>query len=148
MKKLKLTQGFTIIELISVMVIIMIIAGLVVGTGRKVRENAMITEAETMIAALEIAIGMYHADTGVWPSDDFMWQDLYEDASGIGSSWRGPYMEFDSSDFSNGDLVDPWGTPYMYTADAPNNNLSSFDLWSYGPDREDDSGFPDDVTNW
>lgn len=44
---------------------------------------------------------------------------------------------------------DPFGKSYSYDS-SPSNNIASFDIWSWGPDKQNDSGVPtsDDITNW
>jgi hypothetical protein len=47
--------------------------------------------------------------------------------------------------------MDPWGQPYLYVSingGAPEHRPRSFDLWSYGPNGEDDDGTGDDLGNW
>ena len=151
MRKSKLTQAFTLIELLTVMAIIMIIAGMVVGVSTTARESARKRKSEVMIAALEIGISMYHADTGNYPTGDdgtgcYFLYDLLTNAeygdglSGGGNpadiaGWRGPYMEFKTKDLNNvaDEIIDPWGNVYNYDATNPiTHNTNSFDLWSIG----------------
>lgn len=162
MKKPKFTQAFTLIELITVMVILMIIASLIVGVGSTARKRALETKAESMIAALEVAISMYHVDTGEYPAQNdqnaTLVSNLKTDPWGgaTGYGWRGPYMEFRDEDMVINEVVDPWGNAYNY--DVPPytddwGNLNSFNLWSNGPDTNDDSSdgdtdYGDDIYNW
>lgn len=149
MKKLKLTQGFTIIELITVMIVILILAGLVVGAGARARVKAMQSKTEAMIAAIETAIAMYHVDTGLYPGRDNQNSTLVSDlTAGTGSGdsgWQGPYMEFKERDLSEAEVIDPWGEAYYYLTPGT-HNTASFDLWSIGPDGEDETD--DDIVNW
>ncbi|MBU4376862.1 MAG: type II secretion system protein GspG [Candidatus Omnitrophica bacterium] len=167
----KFTQAFSLIELLSVMVIILILAGLFVGVSGPASRSAKKRKAEVMVSALEVAIGMYKADTGSNPptgtgSPDPGSQTLYdhltnEDAYAQGgtspiSGWSGPYMKFRNEDISGGEILDPWGRPYNYSFGAWTNNPypSSFDLWSDGPDKINGWGNPadpngkDDIKNW
>jgi prepilin-type N-terminal cleavage/methylation domain-containing protein len=45
---------------------------------------------------------------------------------------------------------DPFGNLYSYISNSPSNNIASFDIYSFGPDKKDDSGVDasDDITNW
>ncbi len=47
-------------------------------------------------------------------------------------------------------LQDPFGSDYIYNSSSPSNNTASFDIYSFGPDKTDDSGAgtSDDITNW
>lgn len=165
MKKPKLTQAFTIVELITVMVILMIVASMIVGVGRKARIAAMETKATSMIAALEVAISMYNADVGSYPPDDdgssssaSLYDHLTDESEhGAGGTspiagWRGPYMDFKQEDINgSSEIIDPWNKPYNY--DEPGTiNINSFDLWSEGFNDTDERGDPpkygDDIYNW
>ncbi len=154
-KKLKLTQAFTLVELLAVMILIMILAGLIMSVGSAARRKAVETKAQVMIASLEVAISMYHTDTGEYPGDTTLYGDLTTDPGVAG--WRGSYMEFDRKDISGTQIVDPWGRAYFYNGlettapiTAPSNNSNSFDLWSIGADGESTTAAEkkDDITNW
>lgn len=158
-KKLKLPQAFTLIELLAVMVIITIIAGLLVGAGGTARRQARERKAESMIASLEIAIGMYHTNTGVYPDDTSlatMISALKQDPGVNG--WQGPYMDFKIEDYQNNNpatniIEDPWGNAYYYDEGPTWGNTNSYNLWSCGPDGVDDSSdgdtnYGDDIHNW
>lgn len=165
MGKLKSTQAFTVIELATVLVIILIISGLIVGASGKIRETALKTKTESMIAALEVAISMYHADTGEYPDDDgsdgsdnsALVAALKVDPGDV-TGWQGPYMEFKIEDLDDSggsdEVMDPWGEPYRYKLAPVWGNTNSYNLWSTGIDRTNDSGgagdtdFGDDVYNW
>jgi type II secretion system protein G len=166
MRKLKFTQGFTLIELITVMVIILIIAGLMIGVGGSAREAAKKRKAEVMIGSLEVAISMYDADTGQYPPDNEQTsscESLYDhlinenhrpDDDGTITppeiaGWRGPYMEFNDRDLNIGQtaIVDPWGNAYEYAVGPATGNTNSFNLWSYGPDGPTGTT-GDDIYNW
>ncbi len=163
----KYTQALTLIELLAVMVIILIIAGMFVGVSGPASKSAKKRKAEVMISALEVAIGMYKADTGLYPPSDT--------ADGIGTTaklndylstggtnsgvtpatgWSGPYMEFKQGDISqtNWTIIDPWGNSYLYdpktTTHTPTHNTASFDLWSTGPGGTDANGTIYKLNNW
>ena len=131
---------------IAVMFILIAVIGRV---GANARQQAMRKEAAAMIGALEIAIEMYEADNGSYPSGSgagcaTMYSALSTDTGA--STWYGPYMEFKDDDVSGGHVIDPWSEAYNYDSQSPTHNTSSFDLWSKGPDKA--SGTSDDVKNW
>jgi len=160
----KCTQAFTLIELLAVMTIILVLAGLFVGVSGPASQSAKKRKAEVMISALEVAISMYHADTGSYPINNGGWTSasLYEylvdpdnkycaGGSAPIPGWAGPYMEFKGGDVNaSREILDPWGTPYNYNANPAYNpnNKNSFDMWSYGPDKTNDFGWDDDIRNW
>jgi general secretion pathway protein G len=161
-------RGLTLIELLAVMVIILILAGLFVGVGGPARESARKRKAEVMISALEVAIAMYRADTGVYPVTDagIGCANLYDRLTNTAvygptgtapmPGWAGPYMAFKNEDRgtigADTHIKDPWATTpltiaHVYNYQTPGtNNTISFDLWSNGPDGV--SGNADDITNW
>lgn len=174
MKKAKFTQAFTIIELTAVMVIIMIIATMIMGVGRRARIMAMEAKAKTMIAALEVALSIYHVDTAAYPYDDgaapFGTLRLYDlltntehgDNDGVDDieGWRGPYMGFKSEDkmgtAPNIQIKDPWGNSYHYTyGSGTQHDALGYDfpdIWSNGvlenPAWWDVGGVRQDLKNW
>lgn len=154
----KNTQALTLMELLIVMTIIFVLAGLIVGTSGPASQSAKKRKAEVMISALETAITMYHADTGVYPDDATMISSLKQDPGGTVVGWDGPYMEFKKEDYQNNDpttnvILDPWGTAYSYDAAPAKGNTNSFNLWSWGPNKTNNSTDPDadavdDIRNW
>lgn len=171
MRKTRLPQSFTLIELMVVVAVIMILMGILVGSGRMARLEARKAKAKSMIASLEIAIGMYHSDTGVYPTDDAgsgctnLYTELVNGTAFAGANpWHGPYMEFKDSDLNNPVtptyVKDPYGYAYNYAimnkAPAPPviwGNINSYNLWSKGPDGLDnsidgDNNYGDDIYNW
>lgn len=142
-------QGFTLIEIVVVMAIIAILAGLVGGSAMLARKRGSIAKAKAAIASMETAITMYQLDMVNYPSDTEGIKSLVETLTQNpgDSSWRGPYMGFKSEDLKDGEAVDPWGNPYRYNSSSPQHNTASYDLYSFGPDGP--GGSPsDDITNW
>ncbi|MFH0839680.1 MAG: type II secretion system protein GspG [Candidatus Omnitrophota bacterium] len=155
--------GFSLIELLSVMVIILILAGLFVGVSGPASRSAKKRKAEVMVSALEVAIGMYKADRGVYPPTDsgsgcaILYDYLTNETAyggGALAGWAGPYMEFKNEDLMGTtpeEIKDPWGNPYNYQEPgAVGQNENSFDLWSNGPDGKTSTAQEkvDDKANW
>ncbi|PIQ85264.1 MAG: type II secretion system protein GspG [Candidatus Omnitrophica bacterium CG11_big_fil_rev_8_21_14_0_20_45_26] len=133
-KKQSLT-GFTMIEILLVVIIIGILASLIVPrlSGRSEEARRQAAKADIM-GGLALALDLYEADTGKYPSQ---LNDLLKEPSGV-NNWRGPYLK-------RGISKDPWGSDYVYQAPGI-YNTESYDLFSSGPDRKE--GTDDDVTNW
>ena len=138
LKIARLNAGFTLLELLVVMVIIGLLAGYV-----GPRYFAQIGKSETKVArtqidALEKALEQYRLDTGHYPSTE---QGLaYLNARPANEPrWGGPYLKKNVP-------TDPWGNPYLYRQPGEHGEL---DLFSYGKDGQPGgTGDAVDVTNW
>lgn len=130
--------GFTLLELLVVMVIIGLLAGYVAP-----RYFAQVGKSETKVAraqidAFEKALEQYRLDTGHFPSSDQGLAALVVKPSGE-AKWAGPYLK-------RAVPPDPWGRPYIYKLPGEHGEL---DLISYGRDgKPSGEGNDADVTNW
>ena len=144
-------RGFTLVELLVVIAILGILISLVTAGAQAARRRGAVTKAKSTIAALETAIAMYQADMGDYPEtgNDNLVKALQDDPGNV--NWDGPYMEFKQDELKDGQLVDPWGKPYVYVSvngGSPEHRQRSYDLYSLGPNGVDDSGTGDDIYNW
>lgn len=144
MKKIiKNSNGFTLIELMVVLLILGVLAGLIVPRIVDEPERARRTQAGVNIGAIEQALKMYKLDNGVYPSTEQGLQALVEPPSvgRLAKKWRkGGYMD-------KGRIPrDPWDNEYIYICPGIH---SDFDLMSYGPDGEPGGEDMDaDINNW
>lgn len=133
-RRFEKSNGFTLVEIMLVVVIIGILAAIVVpkiaGRSEQARETAAQTDIKSGIAT---ALGEFEVDNGFYPSS---LQDLLQRPRNA-KNWHGPYL--DSLP------VDPWGNPYLYSYPGK-HNPNGYDLWSAGPDGK--SGTSDDIGNW
>ena len=139
-KRRRRPAGFTLIEVLLVLVILVIIGSLVVGNYVRIQRNAEINAARTQINAFKTPLNAYRLDVGDFPSTSQGLDAMVSAPADLTdqNDWRGPYLE---------DLVplDPWKQPYQY--EYPGKHREDMpDIWSLGPDRQDASG--DEVGNW
>jgi len=110
-------SGFTMIEIILVVIIIGILAGIAIPRMGGKTEKAQMSQAKSNIAALGMAIQEYEMMNGNYPSS---LDGLLDESKG------GPYME------KKAIPKDPWGQPFVYAAPGSHNN-HTFDLSCTSP---------------
>jgi general secretion pathway protein G len=130
-------QGFTLVELLLVLVILTTLAAIVVPRFTSRSKEARVTAAQTQISNVEVALDAFEVDNGYYPQGDDGLIDLMEEPSQA-TNWHGPYLK-------RAIEFDPWGEPYVYECPGKYNE-EGYDLMSKGPDGV--SGGADDVTNW
>jgi general secretion pathway protein G len=133
-QKPHLTRAFTLVEMLLVVTIIGILAGLVIPqiVGRTEQARLARVNADLM-GGVSTALNLYEVDNGVFPKS---LQGLTQPPSDA-KNWHGPYL---------GNLpVDPWGNSYIYYYPGK-HNPDSFDLLSVGRDGKE--GTDDDIGNW
>jgi general secretion pathway protein G len=131
--------GFTLLELLVVLVIIGMLAGIV---GPRLFKNvgkSEITTARAQLDALGKALDQYRLDVGHYPSSQEGLAALTSKPAGD-SNWSGPYLQ-------KALPRDPWGQPYQYR--FPAERSLDYDLFSFGPDkRAGGDGEGADIGNW
>lgn len=136
-------RGFTLIELMVVIVILGILAAIIAPKIIGRTDEAKVTEAKVQIRNLETALKLYKLDSGVYPSTEQGLNALVEKpASGeIPRNWReGGYLEKKKVP------ADPWGNPFTYVSPGANGD---YDIISYGADRaRGGEGFAKDIESW
>ena len=131
-------RGFTLIEVMLVMVILVILASLATVAIASNKRKANINAAKIQVGLFKTAIDSYFLDMNCYPTD---LRELRYPANGAASTrWNGPYIDSDN-------FLDPWGTPYQIISPGRHNQgPDSFDVWSLGPDGQDNT--TDDIGNW
>lgn len=129
-------QGFTLLELLVVMFIIVLLASAITVYATKRVEEAKITRATMDVEALNTAIDTYYLQNGAYPGS---LADLSTKPSGQDlPQWNGPYIRKPV-------INDPWSRPYVYVTPGQ-HNPDSFDLYSLGKDGQE--GSSGNITNW
>ena len=136
-------RGFTLIEIMVVMVILGILAGLIIPRIMGRPEEARRTKARIQIESIETALKLYTLDNGLYPTTEQGLQALVEAPSvgKLANAWReGGYLE-------KGRVPkDPWDNEYVYLCPGIHGD---FDLVSYGADGETGGEGKDmDINNW
>ncbi len=128
--------GFSLMELLLVLVILGVLAALVVPRFANRSQQARETAAKADVSSIETAIGAFEIDNGRYPSTQEGLQALISAPAGL-DGWRGPYL-------TRGLPKDPWGNEYVYRYPGQ-ENPDGFDLYSIGPDGREGN---DDIGNW
>lgn len=132
------SKGFTLIEIIIVVIILSLIAALVGPRLFKKVEKSKQQITKTQIVMIENSVKLFKLDTGRYPTTAEGLKVLMENAAGI-SNWDGPYLE-------KGIPKDPWGKDYVYS--YPGKNYT-FEIVSLGADGlPGGDGENKDINNW
>lgn len=129
-------SGFTLIELMIVVIIMAALAGMVLPRLLDRADDAKINISKGEIASITMALKFYKLDNGVYPGQQDGGLDALMTKPASAKNWKGPYLEKDPND--------PWKRSYKYKYRG-DHNPTGFDLWSTGPDE---SNSEDDVNNW
>jgi general secretion pathway protein G len=132
------TAGFTLLELLVVIVIIGLLAGLVAPRyfDQVSKSNTKIAKAQ--IDSLEKALDEYRLDVGSYPTTEQGLEALNTRPQNI-EKWAGPYLK-------KAVPLDPWGAGYVYKSPGDHGD---YDLVSYGKDGQPGgAGEAADVTSW
>ena len=118
-------SGFTLLELLVVMVIIGLLAGYVGPKYFAQVGKSEIKVTKSQLVALEQALDQYRLDTGHYPTTEQGLAALNAKPANE-TKWDGPYLK-------KGVPPDPWGNPYLYKIPGEH---AEFDLYSYGKDGQ------------
>jgi general secretion pathway protein G len=137
-KSLARSRGFTLLELLVVMVIIGLLAGFVAPRYFSQVGKSEVKAARAQMDALEKALDQYRLDVGHYPAMEQGLAALMVRPPNE-PKWDGPYLKRDVP-------KDPWGNPYIMTVPGQHGDI---DLLSYGKDGQPGgTGEAADITNW
>lgn len=118
-------RGFSLIELMVVLVILGLLTGLVGPRLFGRVDSSKVKAAETQVKLLRSALQTYRLDVGQYPTTAQGLAALMRPPPEAADYWDGPYLEDELP-------VDPWRSPYVYQ--FPTDNLQGFALYSLGAD--------------
>ena len=131
--------GFTLVELLVVLVILGLIVGFAAPQVFKFLGKAKTDAASVQISRLGAGLDLYRLEMGSYPSTDQGLEALIAQPSDA-ERWNGPYI--DKADA----LMDPWRNPYQYRFPG---EQAEYDLYSLGADgQEGGDGENADLVNW
>ncbi|HEY0974636.1 MAG TPA: type II secretion system major pseudopilin GspG [Solimonas sp.] len=131
-------EGFTLLELLVVIVIIGLLAGYVAPRYFTQVGKAEVKMAQAQIDALEKALEAFRLDVGQYPSSQHGLNSLHEAPIGV-ARWQGPYLK-------KAVPPDPWSRSYHYRFPGQHGE---YDLWSWGKDgAPGGEGEDADIVNW
>ncbi len=136
-------RGFTLIEIMVVVVILGVLGALVLPNVMSRPEHAKLTAARTDIQSISTALEIYRLDNGRYPTT----------AQGLEALVKRPTLaplprQWSAQGYLKSAPVDPWGMPYQYANPGKQSN-QGYDLYSLGADSQpggDD--FDADIGNW
>jgi general secretion pathway protein G len=129
-------KGFTLIELMLVVIIIGALVAMVMPRLAGRGEQARVAAAKAdILANIATALKLYELDNGEFPSTEEGLNSLLNKPASL-NNWRGPYLEKKP--------IDPWGREYKYKFPGERRQ-SDYDLYSLGKDGAESN---DDVNNW
>lgn len=141
--KLKQEKGFTLIELMVVILIISIIAAFVFPTVFKKISRSKRIGAQAQIEIYGVALDSYRLDNGKYPTTEQGLQALRTEPTTppLPKNWDGPYLKKEIP-------LDPWGNPYVYICPGE-YNPDGYDLISFGANEEEGGeGDDQDIVSW
>ena len=134
----RVTSGFTLVEVMVVVVIITLMGAIVAPTVFNQLRKAEEKRVEADLRAIESALKLYRLDNFAYPSEAQGIEALVSEPSAA-RAWRGPYLDAIP--------LDPWNTAYQYR--SPSTQGQDFDVYSFGADGvEGGDGDFADIGNW
>lgn len=137
------TQGFTLIEILVVIIVLGLLAALVAPSIIGRVSEAKSAAARTQIELLGLALDNYRLDNGSYPTTEQGLDALRDRPTRepIPSNWKGPYLR-------KALPLDPWGKPYIYRSPGE-HTPSGYDLSTLGRDGQPGGVDEDaDITSW
>ena len=134
------SAGFTLLEIMVVVIIIGVLAATIIPQFMGTTHDAKVSAAKADVSQLENALERFNLHMDRYPTMDEGLKVLVEAPTGEDKKWRGPYIKLLRPD--------PWGNPYQYRVPGI-HHATTFDVWSRGADGQDGGdGQNADVGYW
>jgi general secretion pathway protein G len=130
-------KGFTIIEIMAVIIIIGLLAAMVANKVVGQTDRAKIITTKASLKSLDSAVQQFKMDTGRYPTEEEGLKALVEKPSDVINYQQGGYLQTTTVP------KDAWGHEFVYTLNPESGQ--AFEIKSYGPDGQDGGG--DDLTS-
>jgi general secretion pathway protein G len=138
-RKIRSEEGYSLVELLVVMAIIVLLGTIAVPQLLKYLDGAKQDTARAQIESLSATLDLFKLDVGRYPTQEERLDALVTRPAEL-ESWNGPYVKRKDM------LLDPWKRTYRYKTPGEHG---AYDLFSYGADdREGGEGINKDVTSW
>jgi len=138
-RSVRRSNGFTLLELLVVLVVMGLIAAIVTPQVMSMLSGAKSNSVALQVDTLSTALNYYQLDVGAYPTDEQGLAALLAAPKDV-KNWRGPYVR------KRQHLQDPWGRPFRYHTPG---RQGPFDIYSLGADgKEGGEGDNADVGNW
>lgn len=134
------SAGFTLLEIMVVVIIIGVLAATIIPQFMGTTHDAKVSAAKADVSQLENALERFNLHMDRYPTMDEGLKVLVEAPAGEDKKWRGPYIKLLRPD--------PWGNQYQYRIPGM-HHTTTFDVWSRGADGQDGGEGPNaDIGNW
>lgn len=150
MNRRRRSRGFTLIEVMIVIAIVLALAAIVGVAVLGRRDQADVSLSTIKLKNLQSALKQFNFDFGRWPTEE----------EGVKVLWDKEALDpnADTSKYLTGTgvigymdeptPVDQWGNEWGYRFPSIRGDETQYDLWSFGPNGEDEDGEGDDITSW
>jgi general secretion pathway protein G len=137
-----LRRGFTLLEILVVIAIIGLLAGITIANVGGLFSSSQTSIAKIFVTqSIKTSLLSYRLQMGDYPSTEEGLQALFTAPPGKAERWHGPFV----AEGTKYPILDPWNEPYQYRYPGVHNK-TGYDIWSKGPDKQD--GTDDDIGNW
>ena len=139
-------RGFTLIEVMIVIAIVLALSAIVGVAVLGRRDQADKSLTQTKLNSIKSALKNFNMDFGRWPTEEeglaVLWdKEVLDPEADLNKYLPGGYLEEPVP-------TDQWGNEWGYRFPSAREDETQYDLWSWGPNGEDEEGDGDDITSW